>query len=72
MRRKVIIRQERPQYTRATFSRRTWELFVQNPLTKKYEYYATTWSFLEALALADIVWARSNSVPLAEIKEATC
>lgn len=72
MRHKVIIRQERPTYTRAPFHSRMWEIFVTNRLTQKLEYYAFTMNYTEALALADIVWARSNNVSPLELKEATC
>lgn len=72
MRHQVIIRQERPIFTREPYRKRTWELFVKNRLTGVYEYYSFTWSFAEAIVLADIVWTRSNNVPLLEIKEATC
>lgn len=72
MRYKVIIRQERPTYTRAPFHSRMWELYVMNRISKKYEYYAFTLTFEDALALAEKVWAKSNNVNPLALKEATC
>ena len=69
MRHKVIIRQERPTYTRAPFHSLMWEIHVMNRISQKFEYYAFTLTFADALALAEKVWARSNNVNPLELKE---
>lgn len=71
MRHKVIIRQERPRYTRAPFGSRTWELSVRNQLTGKYEYYGFTATFDQAVELAQTVWWRSNNISPLALREPT-
>lgn len=72
MRHKVIIRQERPTYTRAPFHSLMWEIYVINRYSKKPEYYAFALTFADAVALAENVWMRSNNVNPLELREATC
>ena len=69
---RVKIRQERPQYTRAEYRQRWWELHVMNTYTGAYEYYASTWTHTAALALAPGVWARSNNVRRPHLQEVPC
>ena len=72
MNHRVRIRQERPQYTRAEYRQRWWELHVMNTYTGAYEYYASTWTHTAALALAPGVWARSNNVRRPHLQEVPC
>lgn len=72
MRYPVKVRQERPTVTRAPHSRRFWEVHARNSLTKAYEYYASVWTFEDAIELANRVWPRVNNVNPLELREPPC
>ncbi len=72
MRYQVKIRQEQPKWTRAPHPRRFWELYVVNRHSKVYEYYASVWSFEDAIELSCRVWMKSNHVSPLEFQEAPC
>ena len=68
----ILIRQEQPIVTREGFSKRTWNLYVMNQYTREYEHHSMTWSFPDAIALADRMRRRANSVAPLEPMEPTC
>lgn len=71
MKYRVRIRQERPQHTKASFSFRTWELFVFNPNTREHEYHGFTLSFDDAISLACRLYHRPLFPHMAFVQEVT-